>query len=259
VRASSRTRGSSHGLASPAASIGFSDIGVLLTASPLFFFDLDDTLVDHSGAEETAQRAMHGRFAGFFGAVGFDVWLARYREVNLELWARYGRGEITRDELSGRRFKEPMRALGLDHERHAELWDWYRDAYRRSWTLVEGAKDILEHASRNGIVGILSNGFRETQRQKIGHFGLERWVRHVILSEDVGAMKPARAIFDAAWREAGGGENVRRVYVGDCFETDVVGAKNAGWLPILFDRRKRGASAPVIRVEKLADLRPLLS
>lgn len=230
-----------------------------MTATPLFFFDLDDTLVDHTAAEEAAQRATYGHFAGFFGAVGFDDWLARYRETNLDLWARYGRGEITRDELSGRRFKEPLGALGLDHERHVELWSCYWEAYARSWILVEGAEDILEHASRNGIVGILSNGFRETQRKKIERFGLERWARHVVLSEEVGAMKPARAIFDAAWRAAGGGEPVRRVYVGDSFETDVVGAKNAGWFPIFFDRRKRGAPAPVVRVEKLVDLKPLLS
>lgn len=229
-----------------------------MTTIPLFFFDLDDTLVDHTAAEEAAQREMYGRFAGFFGAVGFDAWLARYREVNLDLWARYGRGEIARDELSARRLADALRGLGLDHGRHEEMWAFYWDAYGRAWTLVEGAEDVLDHASRNGVVGILSNGFHETQRRKIRRFGLERWVRHVVLSEEVGAMKPARAIFDAA-SQAAGGEPARRVYVGDSFEADVLGAKNAGWFPIFFDRRRKGAPAPVVRVETLADLKPLLS
>jgi putative hydrolase of the HAD superfamily len=71
-------------------------------------------------------------------------------------------------------------------------------------------------------------------------------------------MKPAREIFDAAWQAAGGGER-RRVYVGDSFATDVVGAKAAGWFPIWFDRHGRGAPRPVVYVRRLVDLMPLLA
>ena len=133
---------------------------------------------------------------------------------------------------------------------------FYISAYNRHWRLIEGAEDVLAHAAELGVVGILSNGFRQTQRAKIARFGLDRWVRHVILSEDVGAMKPSRAIFDAAW-QAAGGETRRRVYVGDSFATDVVGAKEAGWFPIFFDRHGKGAPEPVVFVTRLADLKPL--
>ncbi len=160
----------------------------------LFFFDLDDTLVDHEAAGKEARR---GRTA-------------------------------------------------------------YPSFYERSWKLMEGAEEILEHAGRHGTVGILSNGQREQQLAKVKALGLERWVRHVVLSEEVGVMKPDRAIFDAAWQAAGGGRR-RRVYVGDSFETDVLGAKNAGWFPVLFDRHGRGAPAPVLYVRTLADLKPILS
>ncbi len=127
----------------------------------------------------------------------------------------------------------------------------------RHWQLVEGAEEILEFASRYGAVGILSNGLREQQWNKIRTFRLDRWVTHVVLSEEVGAMKPDRAIFDAAWRAAGGGD-VRKVYVGDSWETDVLGAKAAGWFPVWFDRHDRGAPAPVVFVTRLSDLKPLL-
>jgi len=132
------------------------------------------------------------------------------------------------------------------------------DAYARHWRLVDGAEEILDFAARQGTVGILSNGFREQQRAKIARFGLERWVRHVVLSEEVGAMKPSRAIFDAALQAAGRPPG-RRVYVGDSYATDVVGARSAGWLPILYDPRRAGAPEPVIFVLKLVDLKPLLA
>jgi putative hydrolase of the HAD superfamily len=131
------------------------------------------------------------------------------------------------------------------------------DFYARHWQLVPGAGEILEFAARHGVVGILSNGLREQQWEKIRTFRLDRWVRHVVLSEEIGSMKPDRAIFDAAWKAAGGGD-VRKVYVGDSWETDVLGAKAAGWFPVWFDRHERGAPAPVVFVTKLVDLKPLL-
>ena len=225
---------------------------------PLFFFDLDDTLVDHHAAEEGAHRETHAAHGPVFGGVAFETWLAAYRRNNLALWERYGKGEIDRPTLSRHRFADPLDALGLDASQGSRIGDFYMDAYGRHWTLVDGAEEVLAHAARHGVAGILSNGFREQQRGKIAKFGLDRWVAHVILSEDVGAMKPSPAIFDAAFRAAGAPAGVRRVYVGDTFATDVLGAKAAGWFPIWFDRHERPAPQPVVYVRRLADLLPLL-
>jgi len=227
-----------------------------VSASPLLFFDLDDTLVDHHSAEEDAHRETHASHASLFSGVAFDDWLAAYRRNNLRLWHEYGKGEIDRPTLAARRFALPLAELGLDVAGGAMVSAFYIASYNRNWRLIEGAEDVLQHAAGLGVVGILSNGFRQTQRAKIARFGLDRWARHVILSEDVGAMKPSRAIFDAAWKAAGG-EARRRVYVGDSFATDVVGAKEAGWFPIFFDRHGKGAPEPVVFVTRLADLKPL--
>jgi putative hydrolase of the HAD superfamily len=225
---------------------------------PLFFFDLDDTLVDHHGAEAGAHRETHAAHASVFGGVSYETWLGEYRRSNVALWERYGRGEIDRPTLSRHRFADPLEALGLDSGHGARIGAAYMDAYGRHWSLVDGAEEVLQHAARFGVTGILSNGFVETQRGKIARFGLDRWVRHVVLSEEVGAMKPSRAIFDAAWKAAGGEEG-RRVYVGDSFATDVLGAKAAGWFPIWFDRHGQGPPKPVVYVRRLVDLVPLLS
>ncbi len=223
----------------------------------LLFFDLDDTLVDHHAAEEAAHRATHAELPGVFSGVSFSEWLGRYRRNNLALWARYGQGKIDRHELSRRRFTEPLRELDLDPVHGEEVGATYLAFYARHWQLVPGAEEILEFAARHGVVGILSNGLYEQQWKKIRTFRLDRWARHVVLSEEIGSMKPDRAIFDAAWKAAGGGD-VRKVYVGDSWETDVLGAKGAGWFPVWFDRHERGAPAPVVFVTKLVDLKPLL-
>lgn len=228
-------------------------------AEPLLFFDLDDTLLDHRGAERAAHEDLFETKPASFGGVGFDEWLSAYREANAALWASFGRGERTRDEVQHGRFFDPLARLGLPTGEADALGDLYLARYAERWRLNEGAEELLEAASRRGVVGILSNGFRELQRGKIRRFGLDRWVTVVVLSEEVGAMKPARAIFDAAWSAGNGGKKARKVYLGDSFETDVVGAKAAGWFPVLYNPDGGEVPAPVLHVRRLADAVPLLT
>ncbi len=228
----------------------------------LLFFDLDDTLLDHAGAEARAQLETFEGRRDVFGAVAFDEWLAAYRRANGRLWAAYGRGEIGREELHRRRFADPLGELGCDPEAADETGAFYLERYRGAWRLNEGAEELLAAAAKEGEVGILSNGFRELQRAKLARFRLERWVKHVVLSEEAGAMKPAREIFDAAVRSACGGDGAdgrRKLYLGDHYETDAVGAKGAGWLPVLYNPSRRPLPAPVLNVARLTDAIPLLA
>jgi HAD superfamily hydrolase (TIGR01549 family) len=228
----------------------------------LLFFDLDDTLLDHGGAEGVAQRETFEAFGGLFGGVPFDAWLTAYREANALLWRAYGRGEIGREELHLRRFADPLTAFELDRARAGEVGSFYLARYRGAWRLNEGAEELLAAAADAGEVGVLSNGFRELQRAKIARFELGRWVRHVVLSEEVGAMKPDRAIFDAAVRAACGNEGAvgrRKLYLGDHWETDVLGARGAGWLPVFYNPGRVPLPARAIHVARLTDAIPLLA
>lgn len=228
----------------------------------LLFFDLDDTLIDHTGAEARAQRETFAAFGALFGGTPFAEWLGAYRQANVRLWTAYGRAEIGREELHRRRFADPLSSFGLDGGAAEEVGAAYLERYRRAWRLNEGAEELLAAAAELGEVGVLSNGFRELQRAKIARFGLERWVRHVVLSEEVGAMKPARAIFDAAVRAVCGETGVdgrRRLYLGDHFETDVIGARAAGWFPVLYNPGRGPLPAPVVHVARLTDAIPLLA
>ena len=228
----------------------------------LLFFDLDDTLLDHTGAEARAQRETFAAFGALFGGIAFAEWLAAYRGANALLWTAYGRAKIGREELHRRRFADPLSSFGLDAGAAEEVGAAYLERYRRAWRLNEGAEELLAAAAELGEVGVLSNGFRELQRAKIARFELGRWVRHVVLSEEVGAMKPARAIFDAAVRAVCGEEDAdgrRKLYLGDHFETDVVGSRAAGWFPVFYNPGRLTLPAPVLHVARLTDAIPLLA
>jgi putative hydrolase of the HAD superfamily len=79
----------------------------------------------------------------------------------------------------------------------------------------------------------MSNGFTATQRAKLKGLGLQDSFDFQLFSEEVGAMKPAREIFDAALTLCGYKPD-EVVYIGDAYESDIVGAKRAGWYAIHF-------------------------
>ena len=225
---------------------------------PLLFFDIDDTLVDHRSAEEAAQRETFETYRTLLAGLAFDDWLATYRAKNRPLWDAYGRGEITREVLQHRRFLDPLEALGRDAARADEVGDYYLSRYREHWRLNEGAEEALDAASRYGFVGLLSNGFVEQQQGKVARLGLGRWSRAVILSEEVGAMKPDRRIFEAAVeaaRLAGAGEFGRRIYVGDSWVHDIVGARGAGWEAVLYNPSGAESPGPVPEIRSLPEIR----
>lgn len=65
--------------------------------------------------------------------------------------------------------------------------------------------------------------------------GLEPYLNFIVTSKEVGANKPEPAIFLAALERAGVDAS-EAVYIGDQYETDVIGARGVGIKPILIDR-----------------------
>ena len=81
---------------------------------------------------------------------------------------------------------------------------------------------------RGLILGLISNRI-------IGTVGLESYLDFVVTAKEIGADKPAPPIFLAALERAGVDAS-EAIYVGDQYETDVVGARGVGINPILIDR-----------------------
>ena len=99
-------------------------------------------------------------------------------------------------------------------------------------------KDVLplfeELKKRNYILGIITNA--DTSISKVvENSGLKPYLRAVITSEQARAEKPNAAIFQAAYVQAEL-KPEEMIYVGDSYESDVLGANRAGSKGILLDR-----------------------
>lgn len=210
------------------------------------YFDLDDTLLDHKKAEQAGLRDVHQHF-DMFNGISEDNLLETYHHINKGLWEEYGRGEIDRHELHQRRFSETFEELGLDENMHEEAGKVYMNYYRNHWEWIAGAREAYVAVAEKFEVGIITNGFAETQRLKIDQFNLKETARQIVISEDVGVMKPDPRIFDHSTKLAGvNREDI--LYVGDSFTSDVVGGSKANWKVAWYTQ------TPIEQGYKLADL-----
>ena len=104
-----------------------------------------------------------------------------------------------------------------------------------------------------------SNGFHEVQYKKLAASGLSDAFETVVLSEDAGANKPSKQFFDYAFRVTGAKPETT-LMIGDNYNTDILGAQEAGLAVIFFNRfPEYPAPAPVdYEVTSLCDIMNIL-
>lgn len=191
------------------------------------YFDLDDTLLDHRRAERAALADCLDAFPAL-SAHG----LARVHEVyhthNGPLWHDWAAGRVTKEQLQHLRFARTVEALACELDADA-LGAHYLTRYGAHWAWRDSAEAAFHAVADRYRVGVLTNGFVEQQRGKLARFpALEARAEAIVISEEVGAWKPQRALFDHAAALAGA-DPASILYVGDSLFSDVEGALGAGW------------------------------
>lgn len=189
-------------------------------------FDLDDTLIDHSGA---ARRAS----ISFAEQNGVTPDPQRWIEVENRWYKAFERGEVT---YLGQRVERTREFLGLDlNEQEAlSLYDGYLSAYRANWKPLPHALDALKSALTSYKVGIFTNGGRELQTSKLDVCGLNLPDLQMFPATELGAAKPQpesyKAVSDLLQTKASS-----IVLIGDNLINDVTAAQAAGFETIHLD------------------------
>jgi YjjG family noncanonical pyrimidine nucleotidase len=192
------------------------------------FFDLDNTLWDFSS---NSYDALHTALIklDLLSSIGdYNSFFRIYHDVNEQLWTLYRDGKISKAVLRVQRFEEslekngtPMPGIG------GKLNDTYLEEMPLKTKLVNGAKKVLDYLHGRYEMAIITNGFKEVQYDKIEQSGLGGYFKKIFISEEVGAQKPRREIFEHAIKSM----NARKkntLMIGDSWEADIVGAMDFG-------------------------------
>lgn len=188
------------------------------------FFDLDDTLWACSlNARDTFEEMYHKyRYERFFDS--FEHFYGIYKERNEQLWKEYGEGKVTKDELNRQRFLHPLEAVGWgDAVLAKQFSEDFFTVIPTKKKVMPHAKETLDYLHGRYNLFILSNGFRELQYRKMQSAGLLHYFKQVILSEDLGVMKPWPAIFHFAL-SATQSTLGQSLMIGDSWDNDIMGA-----------------------------------
>jgi HAD superfamily hydrolase (TIGR01549 family) len=224
------------------------------------FFDLDDTLIDSTGA----MRAAIGAVLPLLPELSPTQLAEALKHAYHQLWGYGTPGyvalrTIATAELRCQLTKAALEQLGItSRTRLTRVQQAYEAAEHAALQPFPGTRETLQVLQQRFSLGIITNGPSNIQREKLAQVGLTEFFDVIVADADFGAPKPDPQLFDYA----GGllGLTPRELmFVGDSPEADMAGARAAGWRSVLF----RGADSSeadfcIEKLEEILLLPPLL-
>lgn len=194
------------------------------------FFDLDHTLWDFdTNAKLTLTQLYHDLQLEKSGVHDFDLFYSSYLLHNEKLWSRYRSGSIKAEELRWKRMWHTLLEFRIGDEKLAKLLGAkFLELLPGRNILFPDTVDTLKYLQEKGYkMHLITNGFEETQHNKLRNSGISNFFIEVITSEGSNSIKPKKEIFDYALNLAKA-SHAESIMIGDSIEVDIQGALNAG-------------------------------
>lgn len=221
------------------------------------FFDLDDTLWAFSQNARDTFEEMYQKYGYDRFFQSFQHFYTLYQRRNVELWEEYGNGQVTKEELNRQRFLYPLEAVGAGDATLAKNFsDDFFSVIPTKSKLMPHAREVLEYLSTRYNLYILSNGFQELQCHKMRSAGIDRYFKKVVLSDDIGVLKPWPEIFHFALSTTQS-ELRDSLMIGDSWENDITGARGVGMHQAFYDVIGK-TELPFLPTYHIRDLKELM-
>lgn len=225
------------------------DFDIVDTMIKAVFFDINNTLVNHSHAQEIAIKKMSTLLSGYNKIEFIEIW----RKIAKRYWELFEKGKITFEEQRIQRIKCVWNHFGhkLTPQQITQYADYYAAYYEKTLSVNPTLKVFLELLQANHIpAGIISNGYGPLQRSRLKTVGIEPYLTNnlILISEEIGMTKPDEKIFILAETTVGAHPS-DIIFFGDDLKNDIEPAKKRGWKTILI--APNGKSPTFMNFKKL--------
>jgi putative hydrolase of the HAD superfamily len=207
------------------------------------FFDLDDTLLNHTGNLESSWEPVLARAAEMIPGLEPAELREAIRVFAEDYWSdadRHREGRLNLRAARQRVVSGALEAMGHDPALGAELGNLYHDLRESGYDLLPGAIETLEAFRDAGVrLALITNGEALLQRSKLERFDLARHFDHIQIEEEFGHGKPD----ERAYRHALDTLDLepRDVWmVGDNLEWEIAAPQRLGIFSIWVDRSGTG-------------------
>ena len=187
-------------------------------------FDADDTLFNFDAGSRNAFREAMTEM----GLIATDEDYDRYAEINLALWKKFEKGEIDKETILVKRYRDYVAKYSVptDPDR---LNESYKKAMSHQNILMENALEVVKALHAKGYrLFIITNGDANIQHKRLSESPITPFFEKVFISEEIGAAKPSRAFFKAVEDGIDGFDRSLALVIGDSESSDMLGAQNAG-------------------------------
>lgn len=227
----------------------------------IIYFDLDNTLWDfHKNEYLTLQEIYEDYIKNIDNCYRPEEFIKMFHEYNERLWEDYRQGKIKKEVLRAIRFKNTLEAMDIYKDGISEKLD-VEFVNRTSMKphLVDNAKEILDYLYGKYKLGIITNGFKDGQYRKLDSSNIRKYFDYVFVSDEVGAIKPSKEIFEHALNISGFLSD-ETVFIGDDYKVDIMGANNAHIKGIWFNRLDETINNKIdcIEIKNLLEIKQLL-
>jgi HAD superfamily hydrolase (TIGR01549 family) len=228
-------------------------------------FDLDGTLFHYLPTSGEV-------FLEYLRGAGFHI--SEEDRVRAEHWVHYYFAHSTEIQDDDKTFGEDVKsfwvnftqrrliAFGLSPTRAYELApqvsDFMNETYKPRIYVPEDAHALLELLKESGyVLGMVSNreySFREQMQEQ----NLDCYFRFFLAGGEIKSFKPDALIFQHALQLAGTSAQ-ETMYIGDNYFADILGARQAGLTPVLYDPIHLFPEADCAVIQSFAELPELLT
>ncbi len=221
------------------------------------FFDMDDTIVKYREPVMAGFNSIKESFPELENAVVDDM-MKQFKEL-FSYEAVLNRDVSYREDISIR-LSKILNGLGMDaddEKLHFSSVFWR--AFWKKRRMVEGARDILHLCRKMKIpVAVITNGNPQIQFRTMIRLKLHDYVDVILTPRTIAEVKPSNFLFEKAMTIFDV-EPQGVVMIGDSYSADMVGAMNAGIVPIWLnmsgnDNPEDGCVAEVSSLRELVDL-----
>ena len=219
-------------------------------------FDADDTLWDFDGvmrhALECALRELCLLVPTTPDSLSIETLIAIRNQVAEEHKHR----KVTHEAIRLEAFRRTLQFIGMPNDDlAAHLHALYLKHRFEDIQLFDDVLPTLNALRGDYIMGLLSNGNTYPER-----CGLEGYFQFVALAQDYGIRKPDPQLFEIAVGHAGCAKH-QLLHVGDSFQNDVIGAKQAGVRSVWLNRQgtnNKTDQQPDFEISSLRELTEIL-
>lgn len=219
-------------------------------------FDLDNTLFDFNKAERMALT----KTLLEIGITPNDLMLDRFSQLNLAQWKLLEQGKLNRSQVKVRRFQLLFDEINLQQDAQ-QAAKTYESLLGVGHFFMEGAQQLLDILSPRYDLYLVTNGTARVQKSRIQSAGLEKYLKGVFISEEIGFDKPSLAYFSYCFEHIPGFEKQLSIIVGDSLTSDIQGGKNADIRTVWFNPSCECNHSDIIpdyQIQRLSELPALL-